>query len=64
MDIHCSNNDFYIMQLNIEIIELKIAKEIEKICLEKGLTIEAALKKVARDYSERIDMYGSKKNVY
>lgn len=38
--------------INIEIEYLKIAKETEKICLERGLTIEEALKKIARDYSE------------
>lgn len=33
---------------------LEISKDVQALCLEKGLTIEAALKKVARDYSEVI----------
>lgn len=66
MDRHsnCTNNDFYIMQLNNEIIELKIAKEVEDICNLEGLTIESGLKKISRIYSERMRIDGRKENVF
>lgn len=52
------------MQLNIEIIELKIAKEVEDICNLEGLTTEAGLKKISRIYSERMRADGRKENVF